>query len=204
VGKPLSNERRGNQRDPRRRPSCCCAPDAESGARSSRRTRQNPRTGNWPETGDKLEFTMTKTLLPRRPKPAVLEKVKHHFLGFRHFQREIHAKRKPLASRLELSVRTLDRYLHHLAEIGWMETTRRTPRTAFRTVIAPAPGASVGGSPGESLGGSQKRESQKRKSLKEELEGKPPKQHHQRDDADGSPKNRKSWNSLACGKPSRT
>jgi hypothetical protein len=129
---------------------------------------------------------MTKALPPWRPNPAVLEKVKHHFLGFLHFEREVYAKRKNLASRLGLSVRTLDRYLHHLAEIGWMETTRRTARTAFRTVLAPASGGSFGGTVGGSFGGSQKKESQERKPPKETLEGKPLKQHHSRDDVKGS------------------
>lgn len=137
---------------------------------------------------------MTKALPKWRPKPAVLEKVKCHFLGFLHFEREIYAQRKNLAPRLGLSVRTLDRYLHHLTEIGWMETTRRTPRTAFRAVKAAAfgglvgesPGGSSGGPVGKSVGGSQEKENQERRSLKETLEGKPPRQHHRGDDAGGS------------------
>jgi hypothetical protein len=136
---------------------------------------------------------MTKNVPAWCPRLSVLEKVKQYFLGFVHHRREIHARRKTIAERLGMKVRTLDRYLHHLREIGWMETSKRTPRTAIRTVKAPfgsAVGASVGGSLGASLGGSvggsQKKENQEASSPKETREVKPPKQHQQRDDVECS------------------
>jgi hypothetical protein len=122
------------------------------------------------------------------PRPSVLEKVKQYFLGFVHNDREIHARRKTIAKKLKMSVRTLDRYLHHLHEIDWMETTKRTPRTALRTVknsaFGGSLGGSVGGSPGASFGGSQKKESQEANPPKETHEAGTPKQHHRRDDAE--------------------
>lgn len=121
-----------------------------------------------------------------RPKPAVLESVKVYFLGFLHHQKEIYPKRSTIAKRLGIKVRTLDRYLHHLVETKWMETTKRTPRTAFRTVMGSAfggpVGGSVGGPIGGSIGGSQEIENQEGNPSKENREGKTPKQHHQRDD----------------------
>ncbi len=104
--------------------------------------------------------------------------VKQYFLGFRRNDRKIFMRRKRLAERLKLSVRTLDRYLHHLAETGWMETTKRTPRTAFRSVKVSAFGGSVGESIGGSFGGSQKRKNPS----KESFEVGAHKQHHQPDD----------------------
>jgi hypothetical protein len=129
-----------------------------------------------------LAASMKAQLPPWEPNLKVLDQVKRYFLGFYHNDREIRVRRKKLAPRLKMSVRTLDRYLHHLAETKWMETTKRRPRTAIRTVNPEAFGGSVGGSPGgsigKSLGGSQKRENP----LKENLEAKSRKQHHRRDD----------------------
>ncbi len=74
---------------------------------------------------------MKNNLTPWRPKPRVLEQVKQYFLGFAHNGREIYARRKKIAERLNMPVRTLDRYLHYLAETEWMETTERRPRIAL-------------------------------------------------------------------------
>lgn len=96
--------------------------------------------------------------------------MKQYFLGFHRNHREIYIRRKSLAERLKMSVRTLDRYLHYLASTGWMGTVKRTPRTAIRQVRM----AAIGGSVGESVGGSQEKEILGRKNQK---------QHHQPDDA---------------------
>jgi hypothetical protein len=138
--------------------------------------------------GARLEATMTKETPAWCPRPSVLEKVKQYFLGFAHNDREIHARRKVIAKKLGMKVRTLDRYLHHLGKIEWMETSKRTPRTAIRTVKTSAFGGSVGGSlggsDGASFGGSQKKENQEASSPKETHEAGTPKQHHRRDDAE--------------------
>jgi hypothetical protein len=130
---------------------------------------------------------VTKDLVPWHPQANDLEKVKQYFLGFVHNKREIRPQRKHIAKKLGMKVRTVDRYLRHLKEIGWMETTKRTPRTAFRTVTAASFGGSSGGSFGGSFGGSQKKEDQEANSAKETREAQPSKQHHQRDDAACTP-----------------
>ena len=109
---------------------------------------------------------MKKELPEWRPKAKVLDDVKRYFLGFHRNKREIYVRRKQIAERLKMRIRTLDRYLHHLAATGWMETVRRTPRTAIRQVKPAAIGASFGGS----VGGSQEKEILGRKEQK---------QHHQ-------------------------
>lgn len=77
-----------------------------------------------------------------QPVPATLHKVKNYFLGYVASDREIFARRKWIAAKNEVSVRTLARYLKYLAESGWMTTIRRTARTAYRKVIkAPVPSA---------------------------------------------------------------
>lgn len=143
--------------------------------------------------GDHLVAAMKKKYPPWRPRPDVLEQVKQYFLGFVHCRREIHPQREHIAEKLGLKLRTLDRYLHHLYEWGWIETARRTPRTAIRTVKASLPSA-VGGAPGESVGesaggplggppgGSQKKENHEAPSWKRNLEAEAQKQHHQGDD----------------------
>jgi len=112
---------------------------------------------------------MKKELPEWRPKAKVLDDVKRYFLGFHCNGREIYIRRKQIAEKLKMRVRTLDRYLHHLAATGWLETVRRTPRTAIRQVRP----AAIGGSFGESFGGSQERETLRRTQQK---------QHHWRDD----------------------
>jgi hypothetical protein len=155
--------------------------------------------------GDYLEATVTKDLPPWRPKPDVLEKLKQYFRGFVHNEKEIYPQREHIAEKLGMSLRTLDRYLHHLKEIGWIETTKRTPRTACRTVKAASLGESLGAPLGESLGAplgeSQKKEDHEADPPKETREARPAKQHHQRDDVACAPEEKELFE-LAGVRPS--
>lgn len=69
------------------------------------------------------------------PRQCVLEVVKQYFLGYAAHDRQIFARRKHIAGKLGMSVRNLARYLKHLAEAGWIVTTRRKVRTAIRSVL---------------------------------------------------------------------
>lgn len=69
-----------------------------------------------------------------KPRPHLLESIKSYFNGYPAHGKDIYAKRKYIAKKLGISIRTLARYLAYLAEIGWMETAWRTPRTAVRRV----------------------------------------------------------------------
>jgi hypothetical protein len=80
-----------------------------------------------------------------KPLPHVLEKVKSYFRGYQVKAREIFARRKYIAAKLEMGVRTLARYLAHLAAEGWLKTVKRTPRTAFREVLTVEPPVRVAG-----------------------------------------------------------
>jgi hypothetical protein len=71
-----------------------------------------------------------------KPKPGTLARVKVYFEGYAANGRDIYARRKHIAERLGIGIRTLARYLAHLAAIGWIETAWRTARTAFRKVLA--------------------------------------------------------------------
>lgn len=70
-----------------------------------------------------------------QPVPATLARVKRYFEGYRANDREIFAKRRHFAERLEMSIRTLARYLKHLRETGWMLTVRRKAHSAIRKVL---------------------------------------------------------------------
>jgi hypothetical protein len=80
------------------------------------------------------------TSLEWRPIPNTLERLKEYFLGYLANGREIYARRRYIAKKLQMSVRTLARYLKWLRDDGWIATVRRTSRTAYRQVIkAPVP-----------------------------------------------------------------
>lgn len=70
-----------------------------------------------------------------KPKPGTLARVKIYFQGYLANGRDIYARRKHIAERLQMSIRTLARYLAHLAAEGWIETVKRTARTAIRKVL---------------------------------------------------------------------
>ena len=69
------------------------------------------------------------------PVPATLARVKRYFEGYQANDREIFAKRSWIAVRLQMSVRTLARYLAYLRDVGWMATVQRKARTAIRKVL---------------------------------------------------------------------
>lgn len=80
-----------------------------------------------------------------QPLPHVLEKVKGYFQGFVAAGKAIFARRKYFARQLNMSVRTLSRYIAHLVAQGWLKTIKRTPRHAVRQVIEKSPsGTSLG------------------------------------------------------------
>ena len=78
-----------------------------------------------------------------KPRPGMLSKVKSYFEGYQANRRDIYARRKHIAERLGISVRTLARYLAHLASLGWIETVKRTARTAIRKVLSIQPDSST-------------------------------------------------------------
>ncbi len=71
-----------------------------------------------------------------KPRPAMLAKVKSYFEGYLANRRDIYARRKHIAEKLGVSIRTLARYLAWLAAEGWIETIKRTARTAIRKVLS--------------------------------------------------------------------
>jgi hypothetical protein len=77
-----------------------------------------------------------KPAAPWKPRPGTLARVKIYFQGYLANGRDIYARRKHIAERLGISVRTLARYLAHLAAAGWIETVKRTARTAIRKVFS--------------------------------------------------------------------
>ena len=77
-----------------------------------------------------------KPAAPWKPRPYTLARVKIYFQGYLANGRDIYARRKHIAERLGISVRTLARYLAHLAAAGWIETVKRTARTAIRKVLS--------------------------------------------------------------------
>jgi len=77
-----------------------------------------------------------KPAAPWKPRPGTLARVKGYFQGYIAHGRDIYARRKHIAERLGISVRTLARYLAHLAAVGWIETVQRTARTAIRKVLS--------------------------------------------------------------------
>ncbi len=80
-----------------------------------------------------------------KPRPGMLARVQSYFEGYQANRRDIYARRKHIAERLGISIRTLARYLAHLAALGWIETVKRTARTAIRKVLSiqPVPSTSV-------------------------------------------------------------
>lgn len=77
-----------------------------------------------------------KPAAPWKPRPGTLARVKVYFQGYLANGRDIYARRKHIAERLGVSVRTLARYLAFLAAEGWIETVKRTARTAIRKVLS--------------------------------------------------------------------
>lgn len=73
------------------------------------------------------------------PRPHTLERVKSYFAGFAAFDLAIYPKRKTVAKKLGLSVRTLARYLRYLSDTGWMKTVCRKIRTAVRKLLKTEP-----------------------------------------------------------------
>jgi hypothetical protein len=71
-----------------------------------------------------------------KPRPWMLAKVKSYFEGYTANRRDIYARRKHIAEKLGVSIRTLARYLAWLAADGWIETIKRTARTAIRKVLS--------------------------------------------------------------------
>lgn len=69
---------------------------------------------------------------PWQPNPHTLAKLKSFLMGFEAHGRPIYCKRKYIAARIGIAVRTLARYLRYLR--GWLDTIKRTPRTAIRKV----------------------------------------------------------------------
>lgn len=69
------------------------------------------------------------------PIPWKLARLQEYFLGYMVNGREIYARRSYIAKRLQMSVRTLARYLKWLVDTGWMATIRRTSHTAYRQVL---------------------------------------------------------------------
>lgn len=81
------------------------------------------------------------------PRPHTLASIKSYLQGFQAHGRAIYARRRHIALKLGIGVRTLSRYLAHLAEVGWIRTIQRTARTAIRAILEPvskAAGASAG------------------------------------------------------------
>lgn len=83
-----------------------------------------------------VEKPKRKPAAPWKPRPGTLARVKVYFQGYLAHGRDIYARRKHIAERLGMSVRTLARYLAHLTALGWIETVKRTARTAIRKVLA--------------------------------------------------------------------
>ena len=77
-----------------------------------------------------------KASTPWKPRQRTLAQVKGYFQGYLTNGRDIYARRKHIAARLGMSVRTLARYLAFLAAEGWIETVKRTARTAIRKVLS--------------------------------------------------------------------
>ena len=86
---------------------------------------------------------------PWEPRPLLLAKLKAYLEGYARNGREIFAKRKYIAEKLKISVRTLARYLKHLREAGWLATVERKARYCIRRVLAAVPSfvPSLGRSP---------------------------------------------------------
>ncbi len=68
------------------------------------------------------------------PQPHILASVQNYLRGFAAHGKAIYARRKHIAAKLGIAVRTLARYLAHLHDVGWLETVKRTARTAIRKV----------------------------------------------------------------------
>ncbi len=66
------------------------------------------------------------------PQPALDARIRNYLQGFAAHGREIYARRKHIAKQLGIGIRTLSRYFRHYREIGWLETVKRTARTAIR------------------------------------------------------------------------
>jgi hypothetical protein len=66
------------------------------------------------------------------PQPHIEAKLKNYLEGFAAHGRTIYARRKHIAAKLGIGVRTLARYLKHLTDAGWLQTVKRTARTAIR------------------------------------------------------------------------
>lgn len=82
------------------------------------------------------EFFQEPTAYQWKPRPIMLAKVKGYFQGYLANGRDIYARRKHIAEKLGVSIRTLARYLAWLAAEGWIETIKRTARTAIRKVLS--------------------------------------------------------------------
>lgn len=72
------------------------------------------------------------------PRPHTLAKLKSYLAGFQAHSRAIYAKRRYIAARIGIGVRTLSRYLAYLHDVGWIATIQRTARTAIRKISAGA------------------------------------------------------------------
>ena len=71
-----------------------------------------------------------------KPRPGMLARVKSYFEGYLRNGRDIYARRKHIAEKLGCSIRTLARYIAWLTAEGWIETIKRTARTAIRKVLS--------------------------------------------------------------------
>lgn len=69
------------------------------------------------------------------PRPHTLAIVQEYFRGYEASGRAIYPKRKTVAAKLGIGVRTLSRYLHHLDVVGWLKTVCQRAYTAIRQVF---------------------------------------------------------------------
>lgn len=90
------------------------------------------------------------------PRPQMLAKFKSYFEGFAAHGRQIYIRREKIQAAflkrgVSVSLRTIDRYLAWLTKSGWMETVKRTARTAIREVKKVFAPQRSGESNGESI-----------------------------------------------------
>ena len=66
------------------------------------------------------------------PRPHIVAKIESYFRGFKAHSRACFARRKHIAKRIGIAVRTLARYLRWFSQTGRLETIKRTARMTYR------------------------------------------------------------------------
>lgn len=102
-----------------------------------------------------------------QPQPGMLARLKSYLRGFAAHGRQVYARRKHIARKLGMALRTVSRYLAWLTSEGWLKTVKRTPRTVIRQVSLQQ---QLGFSSGTSLGTSSE--------VKPEAKSKPTSEKH--------------------------